>query len=191
MMHQMCYAWMMHRLDQLLGVTALAALDRLRAAVDDDAGLGEAEAGALVHLQAWPGETVGELAGVVHRSQPATVRLVDRLAGRGYVRRDPGPDRRTVALVLTATGLRAADAVLAARARALAPLLAGLSEKEQRTLERILGGVTAGLATDRTGAVHVCRLCDRDACSSGPGCPMTETVGGTRSGGVRRVRPRS
>lgn len=164
------------RLDQLLGVTALAALDRLRAAVDDRSGLGEAEAGALVHLRAWPGEAVGDLAGVVGRSQSATVRLVDRLVERGLVRRDPGADRRTVALVLTEAGSRAADAVLAARATALAPLLAGLSENERRALERLLGGVATGLATDRPAAVRVCRLCDREACTSGPGCPLSHTT---------------
>src|SRR5437660_11763644 len=70
------YAWRikcaMHtfvadRVDQLLGVTALAAIDRLRAAVAAVPGVGEADAGALVHLQAWPGGSVGDLAGVVDR----------------------------------------------------------------------------------------------------------------------------
>lgn len=178
----------MDRLDQLLGVTALAVLDRLRATVDGDAGLGEAEAGALVHLQAWPGEAVGALAGVVGRSQPATVRLVDRLVERGLVRREKGADRRTVALVLTEAGSHAANAVLTARARALAPLLAGLSANQRQTFERLLGSVATGLATDRTAAVHVCRLCDRDACSSGPGCPLWHT---TRPGAARRSRSRS
>lgn len=92
------------RLEQLLGVTALAAVDRLRAALVDDAGLGEAEAGALVHMQAWPGGSVGELAGVIGRSQPGTVRVVDRLVESGLVRREAGGDRRTLALVLTADG---------------------------------------------------------------------------------------
>ncbi|HEX6443598.1 MAG TPA: MarR family transcriptional regulator [Streptosporangiales bacterium] len=185
----MWYAYVMaNRLDQLLGVTALAVLDRLRTAVGSVSGLGEAEAGALVHLQAWPGESVNSLAGVVGRSQPATVRLVDRLEERGLVRREPGADRRTVALVLTEAGSRAADAVLEARSRALAPLLAGLSASQQAALERVLGDVAAGLATDRPSAVRTCRLCDRDACSSGPGCPLRHTSG---SGESRRSRSRS
>src|SRR4051812_19341589 len=115
------------RVEQLLGVTALSTVDRLRAALVEGPGVAEAEAGALVHLQAWPGSSVGELAGVVGRSQPATVRLVDRLVEQGFVRREPGADRRTLALVLTHAGSRAADAVLAARAATLAPLVAGLS----------------------------------------------------------------
>lgn len=176
----MWYAYVMDRLDQLMGVTALGVLDRLRAAVGDDVGVSEAEAGALVHIQAWPGGSVGELAGVVERSQPAAVRLVDRLVERGFVRRESGPDRRTASLVLTKGGSRVADAVLAARARALAPLLADLSDSERQALERLLDRVTAGLAVDRRSAVRACRLCDRDACSSGPSCPLRHTRGSFR-----------
>jgi len=176
----MWYASVMDRLDQLLGVTALGVLDRLRAAVGDDSGVSEAEAGALVHIQAWPGGSVGELAGVVGRSQPAAVRLVDRLVERGLVRRGPGADRRTAALVLTEAGSRLADAVLAARARALAPLLGDLSGAEREALEQLLDRVAAGLAADRTCAVRACRLCDRDACYSGPTCPLEHTTGSFR-----------
>lgn len=172
-----------NRVVQLLGVASLAAVDRLRAAV----ATGEVEAGALVHIQAWPGGSVGDLAGVVGLSQPATVRLVDRLVDQELVRREPGRDRRTVALVLTEAGTRAADAVLAARAQALAPLLADLSPEERATLERLLGRVVAGVAEDRRGAVRACRLCDREACTADPGCPLEHT---TRPGDARPARGR-
>jgi DNA-binding MarR family transcriptional regulator len=176
---------MADRLGQILGVTALAVMDRLRAAVAAGVAIGEVEAGALVHVQAWPGGSVGDLAGVVGLSQPATVRLVDRLVGQDLLRREAGRDRRTVALVVTEAGSRAADAVLAARAEALAPLLVELSEPERATLERLLGQVAAGLAADRPGAVRACRLCDRRACTSGPGCPLHHTTG---AGAVRPAR---
>jgi DNA-binding MarR family transcriptional regulator len=165
------------RVSQLLGVTALAAIDRLRAAVAAIPGVGEAEAGALVHLQAWPGCSVGDLAGVVDRSQPATVRLVDRLVDRGLIERRPGADRRTIALVLTHAGSRAADAILAARASALSGLLGGLSSGERTVLEQLLEDVVAGITDDRPTAFHACRLCDRGACCSGPGCPLHHTAG--------------
>ncbi len=161
-------------------MTSLAVLDRLRAAVGDDADLGEAEAGALVHMQAWPGGSVNELAGVVGRSQPATVRLVDRLVERGLVRREPGPDRRTAALVLTEAGSHVADTVLAARAKVLACLMGNLSAAERRAFERLLSRVVSGLAADRRSAVHICRLCDREACMAGPGCPLEHTQGSFR-----------
>jgi MarR family transcriptional repressor of emrRAB len=163
------------RVTQILGVTALAAVDRLRSAVAGADGLGEVEAAALVHLNAWPGTSVIDLAGVVGRSQPATVRLVDRLVDRGLLHREAGLDRRTLSLVPTEHGCRAAEAVLKARARALAPMLAGLSARERATFERLLERVTAGLAEDLPGATHACRLCDRDTCASGPGCPLEHT----------------
>lgn len=164
------------RAEQILGVTALAVMDRLRASMAVGAAGGEVDAGALVHVQAWPGGSVGDLAAVVGLSQPATVRLVDRLVRQGLVRREAGRDRRTVSLVLTAAGSESADAVLAAREEALAPLLADLSLEERAGLEHLLGRVTAGLAQDRAGAVRVCRLCDREACASGPGCPLDHTT---------------
>jgi DNA-binding MarR family transcriptional regulator len=178
------------RLGQLFGVTALAAMDRLRVEVGGDADVGELEAGALVHLQAWPGCSLGDLAGVVGRSQPATVRLVDRLVARGLVRRGTGADRRTLALALTDAGARVADAILTARARALAPMLGDLSPREQASLERVLARVAAGIANDWPTAVRACRLCDRRACTSGPGCPLERTIqpGAPRSSG-RSVRP--
>jgi hypothetical protein len=91
---------------------------------------------------------------------------------QGLVRREAGHDRRTVALVLSDAGAQAVHTILDARAEALAPLLAGLSPRERTTLERLLSQVASGLAEDRPGAVRVCRLCDREACTSGPGCPL-------------------
>jgi DNA-binding MarR family transcriptional regulator len=175
------------RVGQLLGVVALAVMDRLRAGAMVE---GEAEAGTLVHVRAWPGGSVGDLAGVVGLSQPATVRLVDRLVEKDLLRRAEGRDRRTVALVLTEAGSRAADAVLMARAQALTSLLTGLSPHERGTLERLLGQVATTLANDRPGAVRVCRLCDRKVCTSGPGCPLDHTVQPDDRKPVRAVTPR-
>jgi DNA-binding MarR family transcriptional regulator len=172
------------RVDQILGLAALAVTDRLRASMATVA-VTEVEAGALVHVQAWPGETVGDLAGVVALSQPATVRLVDRLVEQGLLRREAGRDRRTLALTLTEAGSRMANAVLEARAEALAPSLNDLSVRERETLAGLLGRVAAGLVRDRAGAVRVCRLCDRDICYSGPGCPLEDS---TRSSAPRSRR---
>nr|MBA2261644.1 hypothetical protein [Solirubrobacterales bacterium] len=47
---------------------------------------------------------------------------------------------------------------------------------ERARLETLLDKVVAGLADDRPGALVVCRLCDRDACCAGPGCPLDHTV---------------
>src|SRR5688572_32469345 len=92
------------RLANLLGVTALAASDRIRRAVEEDLARGGGAPAALVHLQAYPGESIEALRRVLGISQPAAVRIADGLAAAGLLERRPGPDRRTLALHLTAAG---------------------------------------------------------------------------------------
>ena len=149
------------RLANLLGVTALAAVDRLRPPVDEQAGHGGGAAGALVHLRAWPGESVESLRRVLGISQPATVRTVNRLVADGLLERRPGPDRRTASLVLSDSGRKAAVRVREARAEALQGFLEPLDEDERAKLLPLLERLAASLAGDRGGAVRVCRLCDR------------------------------
>jgi MarR family transcriptional regulator, negative regulator of the multidrug operon emrRAB len=165
------------RLANLLGVTALAAADRLRAAVEADLGHGGAAPALLVHLHAYPGESIEALRRVLAISQPATVRAVDRLAEDGLVERRAGPDRRTLALFLTRRGQRAARRVLARRAASLGDLLAPLDENEQARLLPLLEKLASWLAVDRPGALNVCRMCDRRACLKRPGCPLEHTTG--------------
>lgn len=171
-MHASGMHWSMDdRLPQLLGVAALAAVDRLRDALPHT---GSAPA-ALVHLQAYPGEPVEHLRRVLGISQPATVRVVDRLASEGLVERRPGADRRTLALHLTPAGERAAAEVLAQRAESLRAMLSALEPSEQAALVPLLERLVSSLADDRPGALHVCRLCDREACTR-DGCPMDHTI---------------
>jgi len=165
------------RLEQLLGVVALAATDRFRSAIEVELGAGGGAPAALVHLHAWPGGSVSELGEVLGLSQPAAVRLAERLVARGLVRREAGRDGRTRALSCTPEGERVADAILAQRGESLRSLLAILKPEERRQLERLLGRVTAGLADDRPGALLTCRLCDRGACQAGArSCPLNHTV---------------
>jgi DNA-binding MarR family transcriptional regulator len=164
------------RLANLLGVTALAAVDRLRAPVDLEAGHGGGAASALVHLDAWPGESVERLRRVLGISQPATVRTVNRLVADRLLERRPGPDKRTVALVPTRAGRAVARRVLEARTAALQEFLAPLSDAERAQLLPLLERLAGSLADDRAGAVRVCRLCDRDACYGSAPCPMHDVV---------------
>ena len=165
------------RLAQLLGVVSLAATDRFRAAVEASLGRGGAHSGALVHLDAYPGEPVQELARVLGVSQPAAVKIADRLAADGLLERRPGADRRTLALHLTAEGRAAAADVLSRRAGELTVLLSVLGPAERAALEPLLEKLVAALADDRPAAVGVCRLCDRAACCGGAaGCPLEHTV---------------
>jgi DNA-binding MarR family transcriptional regulator len=168
---------MADRLAQLLGVVALSATDRFRDTVEGSLGRAGAHAAALVHLDAYPGDSIGALADVLGVSQPAAVKVADRLSADGLLERRAGPDGRTRALHLTAAGRRAATRVLADREHELADLLANLSPDERRQLEPLLERLVAGLADDRPGALTVCRMCDRGACCGDPhGCPLEHTV---------------
>jgi MarR family transcriptional regulator, negative regulator of the multidrug operon emrRAB len=168
------------RLANLLGAAVLAAGDRMRAAVEQELGVGGAAPAALVHVAAYPGVSTEALHRVLGISQPGTVQLVERLVAQGLVERRPGRDRRTQALHATARGHEALAALLARRAEALATLLAPLSPTERDALTPLLEKVVAGLADDRPHALTACRLCDRDACRRGPGCPLGHTVKSAR-----------
>lgn len=154
----------------------LAATDRAQAAIADALELGGAAPAVLVHLAAYPGESVEALHKVLGISQPGTVQVVQRLVDRGLLERRPGRDRRTHALHLTTAGHAALGEVLERRAQVLEALLAPLSAAERKQLTPLLEKVVSGLADDRPQGLTVCRLCDRDACCREPGCPLGHTT---------------
>ena len=164
------------RLANLLGVVALAASDRVAATVTEPVGCGGAHPAALVQIASYPGESIEALRRVVGVSHPAAVQVVNRLATEGLVERRPGPDRRTVALHLTAAGDVAVDRLLERRADALGALLDPLDDDERERLGALLEKVVAGLADDRPDALVACRLCDRAACIAARACPLQHTV---------------
>jgi DNA-binding MarR family transcriptional regulator len=165
------------RLAQLLGVLSLGAGDRVRSRVEASLGRAGAHAAALVHLDAYPGDSVQALANVLNVSQPAAVKVVNRLADAGQLERRPGPDRRTRALHLTANGRAAAARVLADRASQLEHVLGTLDREERKRLEPLLEKLVAALADDRAGALTVCRMCDRSTCcGAAGGCPLEHTT---------------
>src|ERR671931_435893 len=71
-----------------------------------DAGVdGETSAAAVSALHHFlDAPTIGRLRGVVGRTSPATVRMVDRLVKDGYARRRAGGDARASPVELTAKG---------------------------------------------------------------------------------------
>jgi DNA-binding MarR family transcriptional regulator len=160
------------RLVQLLGVATLAAHDALAAALTG----GQTRTAILVHLSAHPGGSVEALREVLGLSQPATVRAVEGLVRDGLVERGPGADRRSHDLRPTSAGRRTARRALRARMEALRPLVAKLDAPSRAGLGTGLEALVGGLADDRPGALHTCRLCDRKACCDGPGCPLQHTV---------------
>ena len=152
----------------LLGAFGLVLADLL----EDAAELvgGATPAAALVALNdRTAGGTIDALAGVVGLSHSGTVRLVDRLARDGLVERRRGADQRSAALVLTATGRRAARRVLARREAGMQSLGALLTGDQQVQLAAIAEDALGRLDDER----RVCRLCDLAACERRRGrCPM-------------------
>jgi DNA-binding MarR family transcriptional regulator len=162
----------------LLGTVGLAVSDRIRAASEDELGLGGSAPAAIVALSTYladqPLDEIGRAFGI---TGSAVVRLVDRLEAEGFVERRPGPDRRRVSVRLTAKGGRRAKAILARRERALGDVLGALTAVEQQELTRLHEKLLAELPEDVPAASRLCRFCDVYACGHYDGrCPVTQGV---------------
>jgi hypothetical protein len=114
---------------------------------------------------------------VLGLTSSGTVRLVDNLERAGFVSREPGPDGRSTAVMLTDRGRRAAEAVSSTRAQVLSSALADLSPKERTRLDELLGKVLAGMIRGPGATRWLCRLCDIQACGRPRGqCPVATAV---------------
>jgi DNA-binding MarR family transcriptional regulator len=159
----------------LLGAISLAVNERVDEAVRLAAAHGGAAPAALVALATFlDGSSLDVMRRPLGLSHSAAVRLADRLARAGLVRREPGADGRSVSIRLTPGGAALAREIQAAREAALEEVLAPLSAAERAELtalhEKLLAGITGG----RADAGHICRLCDADACGHELGrCPVT------------------
>lgn len=158
------------RTANLLGALALALSDAIQAAVERQApeSGGAAAALALVHHE--PGMPIERVRRSLGLSHPGTVRLIDRLAGVGLLRRRPsGTDRRAVALFLTPKGKKTVDRIHAERRKVLVEALSSLLPEEQAVLERLLERTLSHLVGGIDQAYAICRLCQEDACKA---CPV-------------------
>lgn len=162
----------------LLGALALAVAERSDEAVRLATEQGGAAPAAIAALATYlDGSSLDVMRRPLGLSHSAAVRLADRLARAGLVRREAGVDARSVSIRLTPKGGRLAarirDAREAALEEVLAPLTAG--ERAELTLlhEKLLAGITGG----RADAGRICRLCDADACGHEQGrCPVTRAA---------------
>lgn len=170
------------RLANIFGALTLAVADDLREATETATGQAAAGPSALVALHEFLDRpTVDELRRVVGLTHSGAVRLIDRLEERGFVVRRAGGDARSVSIVLTAKGRRAAERVLTARARAVNAAIAELSSTERASLtalcETLLATITHRRVTERArdrppAGGWLCRLCDLEACGRPRGdCP--------------------
>lgn len=158
----------------MFGALALVATDQATDAIAAAAGRSESAAAALsalLHFLDRP--SVDRLRQVLGLTSSGTVRLIDRLAESGYVRRDPGPDGRSTAVVLTAAGRAAAAEVARARAEVLNGALAVLTEAERAAFADLAGKVLVGMMRGPGATRWICRLCDTGTCrGTAGGCPV-------------------
>ena len=138
---------------------------------------GEAAAAMVAIGTFLNGATIGELSVAMGLRHSTTVRLVDDLEHRGEVRREPGPDRRSVSIVPTDQGRRLAARLLAAREQAVGEILAPLSDAERSQLEELLAKLLESQICNGAEPGNVCRLCDAEGCGHYEGrCPVTEAA---------------
>ena len=158
----------------VVAAAAIAIVDRTRDAVETSTGLAGSGPAALVAVVADPGLRIDELRRVLGLTHPGTVRLVDRLVEKGWVRRQSGVGRE-VLLMPTATGRAAERRVATARADALAQLLAGLPDGDLHTIATLLQPLLGAIVVDDVDAMRrLCRLCDRGICRD---CPAETSAG--------------
>jgi MarR family transcriptional regulator, negative regulator of the multidrug operon emrRAB len=162
----------------LLGALSLAVADRLEEATRAAAARGGSAPAALAALDTFlEGSSIDAVRKPLGLSHSAAVRLVDRLAAGGLVRRGAGEDGRSVRVFLTPAGRHAAAEVHSRRTEALAAVLLPLDAAERDQLTRLHEKLLAGLTSGRADAGRICRLCDSGACGHKEGrCPVTQAA---------------
>jgi MarR family transcriptional regulator, negative regulator of the multidrug operon emrRAB len=162
----------------LLGALSITVAERLEAATRAAAAHGGSGPAALAALETFlDGSSIDTVRKPLGLTHSAAVRLVDRLAAAGLVRRGAGEDGRSVAVFLTPAGRRAAAQVQGGRMKALGEALAPLDASERAQLTRLQEKLLAGLTSGRADARRICRLCDAHACGHEEGrCPVTRAA---------------
>ncbi len=162
--------------NNLLGALSLALTDRVAAALEATLGVGGNAGAALLSIGTRPSESIDQLSRVLGLTHSATVRMVDRLEQRGWVRRDRGgSDGRTASLTLTATGRATFRRLLKARNTALSQVTDVLGHRENEALGKLLTKMLASLPADHADARHMCRMCGHGVCL-GARCPVGNAV---------------
>lgn len=113
--------------------------------------------------------TGGELAEGLSISNAATTKLLDRLEGKGLIRRRANPgDRRAMRLELTARGRETAADIMKAEEQAFANVLAKM---EHPAVEFLRDGLRAFMSSALTESGQVDRVCLRCGVAHDPLCP--------------------
>jgi len=142
--------------------------------VEDLGALSDSSAAVLMTLDHLGPTTASALSPVLRLTQPAIVRLIERLEAAGLAARGQRQGRQ-VPLTLTPKGRRQASRLSERRAARAAARLDVLTLEERRTLDRLVTKLLHGAASHRASARHLCRFCDHAVCR-GAGCPVGSGV---------------
>ena len=162
---------MTQRTENLLGVLALLVTDEMNAQNTVAALAGPTARAMLNAVGQYPDSSIEVLRDAVDLSHPAAVRAVAGLVEAGLIEKKPGPDKRAVALALTATGKREAKRMQTARERKLQRVVSRLDADERIVFEDLLIKILWHETRDPAHAMQLCRLCDEGPCLKA-GCPV-------------------
>lgn len=168
---------MSERVANLLAAAGQLVSDAVTARLEDALTHTASAPAALVTIAHHPGLSVELLSAAVGITNSGGVRLIDRLAADGLVRREK-LSARSLRLHLTSRGARAVQRIDAARIAAAADLLAPLSAAQCRQLEAMLDSILAARTHGEDDLRRICRLCSFEACESGGRiCPVADAAG--------------
>jgi DNA-binding MarR family transcriptional regulator len=139
----------------------------------EDAAVPGREAAALVLVHQRPGRSADWLRQRLRLTHSGTVRLIDRMAAEGLIRRERTTGRE-VALHITETGREHLARLQGSRSAAFDAMLGALDESEQEQLTHLIEKLLAAPVRRRDEADGICRLCDWTACGSD--CPVDTSV---------------
>lgn len=162
---------MTQRTENLLGVLALLVTDEMNAQSTIPALAGPTVRAMLNAIGQYPDSSIELLRDAVDLSHPAAVRAVAGLVEAGLVEKNPGSDKRSVALALTASGRREMSRIRTARARMLERIVGQLDSAERTVFEDLLIKILWNETRDGPHAMQLCRLCDDKPCLKA-GCPV-------------------
>jgi DNA-binding MarR family transcriptional regulator len=157
--------------ENLLGVLALHVMDEMQDLPAPAPLHGLTTRAALNAVHAYPGCSIETLREVLDLCHPAAVRAVAGLVEAGFLRKDAGRDKRTVALNLTETGVTEHRRIMRARESMLARVVGRLDAPERQTLEQLLIKMLWHETRDSPHSMRLCRLCDDGPCLAA-GCPV-------------------
>ncbi len=154
---------LLERFVDLLGTYSSAVLTGRLLEEATHGKLTPAQLEAMVFIHRHGGCSAKALSEGLHISIPSATRLVDRLVRKVLVdRRESGEDRRLVYLTVTAMGLRALQAVRAARVARMRQAVAVLREDERVVLLALLERLLLAALRDEQTVDDCCLHCGNE-----------------------------